>query len=66
MLRRIFGPKRQEVTGWWRKLHNEGLSDLYFSPNIVRVIKSKRKRWAGYVARMKGEERCRQGYGGES
>ena len=51
VLRRIFGPKRDEVTGEWRKLHNEELDDLYSSPNIVRVIKS-RKRWAGYVACM--------------
>jgi len=51
-LRRIFGPKRDEVTGEWRKLHNRELNDLYFSPNIVRVIKSRRIRWAGHVARM--------------
>jgi hypothetical protein len=56
VLRRIFGPKRDEVTGEWRKLHNEELNDLYSSPNIVRVIKSRRMRWAGHVARM-GEER---------
>jgi len=56
VLRRIFGPKRDEVTGQWRKLHNEELSDLYSSPNIVRVIKSRRMRWAGNVARM-GERR---------
>jgi len=49
--RRIFGPKRDEVTGDWRKLHNE-LNDLYSSPNIVRVIKSRIMRWAGHVARM--------------
>jgi len=49
-LRRIFGPKRNEVTGEWRKLHNEELDDLNFSPNIVRVIKSRRMRWAGHVA----------------
>jgi len=55
MLRRIFGPKRDEVIGEWRKLHNEELSDLYSSPNIVRVIKSRRMRWAGHVARMGGE-----------
>ena len=54
--RRIFGPRRVEVTGEWRKLHNEELNDLYSSPNIVRVIKSKRTRWAGHVARM-GERR---------
>jgi hypothetical protein len=52
MLRRIFGLKRDEVTGEWRQLHNEELNDLYFSPNIVRVIKSRRMRWAGHVARM--------------
>jgi len=56
VLRRIFGPRRQEVTGEWRRLHNEELSDLYSSPNIVRVTKSRRMRWAGNVARM-GEER---------
>ena len=52
VLRRIFGPKRYEVTGEWRKLHNEELNDLYSSPNIVRVIKSGRMGWAGHVARM--------------
>ena len=56
MLRRIFGPRRDEVTGEWRRLHNEELNDLYSSPNIVRVIKLRRMRWAGHVARM-GEER---------
>ena len=56
VLRRIFGPKRDEVTGEWRKLHNEVLKGLYSSPNIVRVIKSRRMRWAGHVARM-GEGR---------
>jgi len=53
---RIFGPKRDEVTGEWRKLHNEELNDLYSSPSIVRVIKSRRMRWEGEVAR-KGESR---------
>ena len=56
VLRRIFGPRRDEVTGARRRLHNEELNDLYSSPNIVRVIKSRRIRWAGHVARM-GEER---------
>jgi len=56
VLRRIFGPRRVEVTGEWRRLHNEELYDLYSSSNIVRVIKSRRMRWAGHVARM-GEER---------
>ena len=51
-----FGPKRDKVTGEWRKLHNEALNNLYSSPNIVRVIKSRRMRWAGHVARM-GEGR---------
>ena len=52
VLRRIFGPKRDEVTGEWRKLLNEELNDLYCSPNIVRVIKSRGMRWARHVARM--------------
>jgi len=56
VLRRVFGSKRDEVTGEWRKLHNEELNDLYRSPNIVPVIKSRIIRWAGHVARM-GEKR---------
>ena len=56
VLRRIYGPKRDEVTGEWRKLHNDELKGLYSSPNIVRVIKSRRMRFAGHVARM-GEGR---------
>jgi hypothetical protein len=51
MLRRIFGPKRDDVTGDWRKLHNEELHNLYSSPNIIRMIKSRRMRWAGHVSR---------------
>jgi hypothetical protein len=53
VLRRIFGPRRDEVTGEWRKLHNDELNDLYCSPNIVRVIKSRIMRWTGHVARMR-------------
>jgi hypothetical protein len=56
VLRRVFGPKRDEMTGEWRKLHNEELNDLYSLPNIVRVVKSRRTRWAGHVALM-GEDR---------
>jgi len=52
VLRRTFGPKRDKVTREWRKLHNEELNDLYSTPNIVWVIKSRRMRWAGHVARM--------------
>ena len=57
VLRRILGLRRDEVTGEWRRLHNEELCDLYSSPNILRAIKSRRMRWAGHVARM-GEERA--------
>jgi len=56
VLRRIFGPRRDDVTGEWRRLHNEELNDMYSSPNTVRVIQSRRMRWAGHVACM-GEER---------
>ena len=56
VLRRVFGSKRDEVTGEWRKLHNEELRDIYSLPNIVRMVKSRRMRWAGHVACM-GEER---------
>jgi hypothetical protein len=56
VLRRIFGPKRDGVMGGWRKLHNEELHDLFSSPSIIRIIKSRRMRWAGHVARI-GEKR---------
>jgi len=56
VLRKVFGPKMDEVTGEWRKLHNKELNDLYSLPNIVRVVKSRRMRWAGYVERM-GKDR---------
>jgi hypothetical protein len=63
VLRKIFGPKRDAVTGGWRKLHNEELRDLYSSQSIIRVMKSRRMRWMGHVARMGGgggeeEEEC--------
>jgi hypothetical protein len=53
VLRRIFGPKRDEVTGGWRELHNEELHNLYSSPRIIRMIKSRRMRWVGHVIRMR-------------
>jgi hypothetical protein len=53
VLRRLFGPKRDEVTGEWRKLHNEELHDLYSSPSIFRIMKSRMMRWVGHVARMR-------------
>ena len=62
VLRRIFGPKRDEVTGEWIKLNNEEVNDLFSSPNIVRVIKSRKMGWVEHVARM-GERRI-QGFGG--
>jgi hypothetical protein len=65
VLRRVFGPRRDEVTEKWRKLHNEELNDLYSLPNIVRVVKTRRMRWAGHGARW-GGERCAQGFGGEA
>ena len=66
VLRRISGTETDEVTGEWRKLHNEELSDLYPALNIVRVIKSRRMRWAAHVADMRGGEKCMQGFGGET
>jgi hypothetical protein len=64
VLRKIFGPKRDEVTGEWKKLHNEEFHNLYSSPNIIKQIKSMRMRWAGHMARM-GEE-CVQGFDGKA
>jgi hypothetical protein len=57
VLRRIFGPKRDEVTGEWRKLHNDQLHNVYSSPDIIRWIKSRRMRWAGHAARMREERK---------
>jgi len=65
VLRRILGPEREEVTGDWRKLHNEELIELHSSPNIIRMIKSRRMRWAENLGRM-GVERYLQGFGGET
>jgi hypothetical protein len=58
VLRRIFGPRMDEVTGGWRKLHAEELHNFYSSPSIVRIIKSRRMRWAGHVAQMEDKEEC--------
>ena len=66
VLRRIFGSKRDKVTGEWRKLHNKELNDLYSLPNIVRVVKSRRMRWAVHVARMGEDRGGAQGVGGEA
>jgi hypothetical protein len=65
VLRRIFGPKRDEVTGGWRKVHNEELHNSYSSSSIIRMIKSSRMRWAGYVARI-GRREMHMGYWWES
>ena len=65
-MRRIFGPKRDEVTGERRKLHNEELNDLYCSPNIVRVMESRRMKFDGACSVYGGEEWCIQGFGGET
>jgi hypothetical protein len=66
VLRRMFGPKGDEATGEWRRLHNEELNDLYSSSSIIRVIKSRIMGWAGHVARTGRKERCIQDFGGET
>jgi hypothetical protein len=66
VLRGIFGPKRDEVTGEWRRLHDEELNDLYLSPTIIRVITSRRMRWAGHVARMGEGRGAYRIFGGET
>jgi hypothetical protein len=65
VLRRMFGPKKNEVSGEWRKLHSEELYNLYLSPNIIRQIKSREMGWAGHVARME-EGKSVQGVGGKA
>jgi hypothetical protein len=65
VLRKIFRPKRDEVIGGWRKLHNKEFHNLYYSPSIIRINKSRRMRWAGYYARM-GEKRKHMGFRWES
>jgi hypothetical protein len=65
VLRRIFGPKRDEVTGEWSKLQNGRLHNLYSSPDIIRQIKSRKMRWAGHMARMGGKKRV-QGFAGKA
>jgi len=64
VLRKIFGPRRDEVTGEWSRLHNEELNDLYASPTILQVIKSRRMKWAGHVARIGEERGCRGSWWG--
>jgi hypothetical protein len=66
VLRRIFGPKRVKMTGGWRKLHNEELHNLYSSPNIIRMIKSKRMRWVEHVARMEEKRNASRVFVGKS
>jgi hypothetical protein len=66
VLTRLFGPKKDEATREWKRLHNEDVYDLYSSPNVIWVIKSRRIRCAGHVARMREQEKCIQGFGGET
>ena len=65
-MRKVFEPNRDEVTGEWRRLHNEELYDLYSTTNIIRVTKSRLMRWAGHVARIGDKKRCIQGLGGDT
>jgi hypothetical protein len=58
VLRRIFGQKRDDVTGYWKKLHNEELHNFYSPPNMIRMIKLRRMRWAGHVVQVGGDEEC--------
>ena len=64
MLRTIFGPKMEDVTGEWRRLHNEELNDLYFSPNIIGVYRERRMKWAGHVACMGDRRSANRGFVG--
>jgi hypothetical protein len=66
LMMKIFGPKRDEVTGKWRRLHDDELYDLYSSPNNIRMINSRRMRWAEHVARMGGEKWCMQSFSGDT
>jgi hypothetical protein len=66
VLRRIFEPRRDEITGEWGKQHNQELNDMYYSPNIIWVTKSRRMTWVGHVAYMWGGKRCIQGFSGEA
>jgi hypothetical protein len=66
VLTRIFGPNRDEVTGEWRKLHNEELHILYYSPNVIRQIKSRTRLWTEHVAYVEEERKGKQGFGGKA
>jgi hypothetical protein len=66
VLRGIFGPKRDDIVGGWRKLHDEGLLNLYSSPDIIRVFKSRRIRWSGHIARIEGRRIMNKGFWRES
>ena len=65
-IRGLCGSKTDEVTRQWRRLHNTAVRELYFSPNMIQVVKSGRMRWAGHVARMREEKRRIQGFGGQT